>query len=264
MGKSVGVTREEKALSYYKYFDKEMAPVAEEKLQVLKRGPVDPELLMPFEKKDLFLRGDDEGFCKNGFGVLTDGTGLCCNEIYMPGVTPEMLDWWFPWHSVGSDLRYKLWNPEDHYFARADKVDYVIDPAVPVNQKTWGVTHYIYEDVGPGPELIQMQFMDPATFGFDTSIIGTEKCASLVCAAGLSSFAASMVHKWYPYKDGVMFCSRFWIGYGFKDGTVKRIMPEGVRCPDMMPAALFNHDSKEYTNLASILPSIYSEEKDNW
>ena len=35
----------------------------------------------------------------------------------MPGVTSEMLDWWFPWHSVGSDLRYKIWDPEDHYFA---------------------------------------------------------------------------------------------------------------------------------------------------
>mgnify|MGYP006964173643 CR=1 FL=1 len=53
----------------------------------------------------------------------------------MPGVTGEMLDWWFPWHSVGSDLRYKIWDPEDHYFARAYPASYVVDPNVPMNQK---------------------------------------------------------------------------------------------------------------------------------
>ena len=56
-----------------------------------------------------------------------------------------MLDWWFPWHSVGSDLRYKIWDPEEHCFARADRVDYVCDPEAPMNQKTWGVSHYIIE-----------------------------------------------------------------------------------------------------------------------
>ena len=92
----------------------------------------------------------------------------------MPGVTGEMLDWWFPWHSVGSDLRYKIWDPEDHYFARAYPASYVVDPNVPMNQKTWGVDHYIMEDVGPGPEFLKLCFKRPADFGYDESIIGTE------------------------------------------------------------------------------------------
>ena len=83
-----------------------------------------------------------------------------------------MLDWWFPWHSVGSDLRYKIWDPEDHYFARADRADYVCDPDVPMNQKTWGVNHYIMEDVGTGPEFLKLCFKNPADYGYDTSIIG--------------------------------------------------------------------------------------------
>ena len=30
----------------------------------------------------------------------------------LPGVTPEMIDWW--WDNINSSERYKLWHPEDH------------------------------------------------------------------------------------------------------------------------------------------------------
>lgn len=123
MGKKVGVSQEEKNLSYYKYFEKDLAPIPAEKLAILEGGPAAPETLIPFDKKQLFLEGKDEeaGYCQIGYGILPDGTAEVANTTYMPGVTGEMLDWWFPWHSVGSDLRYKIWDPEDHYFARADR-----------------------------------------------------------------------------------------------------------------------------------------------
>lgn len=260
MGK-VGVSQEEKNLAYYKYFEQDLAPIPAEKLALLESMPT--QTCISFNDKDLFLAGKDTAFCQVGYGINADGIGFVCNETYMPGVTGEMLDWWFPWHSVGSDLRYKIWDPEDHYFATADRVDYVCNPNVPMNEKTWGVTHYIMEDVGPGPELLQLRFMAPADFGFDQSLIGTEKCQSLVCAAGLSSVSASMVHKWYPYESGVMFCSRFWIGYGYIDGKMQRGLPEGARIPDMIPKGLYAHNIKEFSNLAAILPSLYAEQKDN-
>ena len=134
--KKVGVSREEKQLPYYKYFEQDLAPVPEEKLAVLEAGSQKEKKAVPFDRKDLFLAGKDDDYCQVGYGIMDDGTGFVCNTTYMPGVTAEMLDWWFPWHSVGSDLRYKIWDPEDHYFARADRVDYVCDPAVPMNQKT--------------------------------------------------------------------------------------------------------------------------------
>ena len=231
--KKVGVSKEEKQLSYYRFFEQELAPVPEEKLEILKQGPSKTEMVS-FEEKDLFLKGEDDDYCQIGFGVMKDGTGFVCNATYMPKVTVEMLDWWFPWHSVGSDLRYKIWDPEDHYFARADRVDYVCDPNVPMREKTWGVSHYIMEDVGPGP-----------------------------CAIGERSCAAAMTHKWYPYKDGVMFCSRFWIGMGVVDGNIIKTLPEGVKIPEIVPQGLFAHNIKEFTNLAAILPQVYKENKDN-
>ncbi|MCD8230497.1 MAG: phloretin hydrolase [Clostridiales bacterium] len=265
MGKKVGVSQEEKNLSYYKYFEQDLAPIPAEKLAVLKAGPADPKTLIPFEKRQLFLEGKDEaeGYCQVGFGILEDGTAEVCNTTYMPGVTSEMLDWWFPWHSVGSDLRYKIWDPEDHYFARADRADYVTDPAVPMNEKTWGINHYIIEDVGPGPEFLKLCFKKPSDLGYDMAAIGTEKCKSMVCAIGESSCAAVMTHKWYPYEDGVMFCSRFWIGYVMTEsGEVVKALPEGASLPPIVPQGLYAHNIKEFTNLAAILPTLYEEEKD--
>lgn len=262
MGKKIGVTKEEQTLSYFKFYERDLAPIPEKKIAIRDGQPARQSV--SFDDKNLFLKGEDENFCQLGYGVNPDGTGFVCNETYMPGVTVEMLDWWFPWHSVGSDLRYKIWDPEDHWFAKADKVDYVIDPAVPNREKTWGVTHMIMEDAGNGPDALALQFMRPADFGYDESIIGTDKCASLVCAVGKSEVAAAMTHKWYPYQDGVMFCSRFWIGYGLAEGKPVRTLPEGAAVPHFVPQGLFGHNIKEFTNLAAILPEVYAENKDNF
>ncbi len=110
MSKKVGVSREEMALPYYKYFTQPLAQVPAEKLAVL-AGGASKISAVPFDRHNLFLRAEDGDYCRLGYGVAEDGTAFVCNETYMPGVTGEMLDWWFPWHRVGSDLRYKIWDP---------------------------------------------------------------------------------------------------------------------------------------------------------
>lgn len=260
----VGVSNEEKKLSYYKYFKNKMAEIPLEKIKILHEGPVKPSKGLPFEKKDLFLTGDDIEYCQTGYGIQEDGTGFVCNTTYMSGVTAEMLDWWFPWHSVGSDLRYKIWDSEDHYFARADNVEYVCNAEIPMNEKTWGVNHYIVEDIGAGPEFLKLCFKSPVDFGYHPALIGTDKCQSLVCAIGENSCEAAMTHKWYPYKDGVLFCSRFWIGFALKNGGIEKVIPNNVKIPVEVTKGLFAHNIKEFSNLAAILPSLYKEEKENF
>ncbi len=265
MGKKVGVSQEEKNLSYYKYFEQDLATIQAKTMAVMAACPANTKTLIPVPKKNVVLAGEDEaeGYCQMGFGILEDGTAQVCNTTYMPGVTSDMMDWWFAWHSVGSDLRYKIWDPEDHYFATADNAEYVTDPNVPMNEKTWGVNHYILEDIGPGPEFLKLCFKKPSDLGYDMDILGTKKCQSMVCAIGESSCAAVMTHKWYPYEDGILFCSRFWIGYCMaENGEVVKAIPEGVSIPVFVPQGLYAHNIKEFTNLAAILPSLYEEEKD--
>ncbi len=256
----VEVSDEEKSLSYYRFYQQEMAEIPEGKKEILKQG-CSPIPAVSFDEKDKFLAGEDDDYCQTGYGILEDGTGFVCNTTYMPHVTAEMLDWWFPWHSVGSDLRYKIWDREDHYFARANRVDYVCDPRVPFHQKTWGVSHYIIEDIGLGPDFLKLNFKRPRDFGYEEAILGTEKCQSMVCAIGESECAAAMTHKWYAYKEGVMFCSRFWIGFGTVKGRIVKTLPEGMQIPEALPRKLYSHCIKEFTNLAKILPEVYEENK---
>ena len=263
MNKKVGGSQEEKNLAYYKYFEQDMAAIPEEKLKYLEQGANAGLPGLPIEHRNLFLAGKDSDYCQIGFGIMEDGTGYVCNSTYMPHVTGEMLDWWFPWHSVGSDLRYKIWDPQEHYFARADRADYVCDPNVPMNQKTWGVNHIVLEDVGGGPDLLKLCFKRPSDFGYDESLIGTDACQSLVCAIGEGNCAAAMTHKWAPYEDGVLFSSRFWIGFRMEEnGNIVKGLPDGVRLPEEVTKGLFAHNIKEFSNLAAILPDVYRENKD--
>jgi len=263
LGKKVGVSKEERALPYFRFFERDMAKIPEEKLALIEK-PSTIEAI-PFEERNLFLRGDDDkNFCQIGYGVASNGTAFVCNETYMPNVSGEMLDWWFPWHSVGSDLRYKIWDPEDHYFARADKADYVCDAKIPVNQKTWGVNHYVLEDIGYGASFLKIQFKRPRDFGLDEGHIGGAKCQSLVAGIGDGECAAAMIHKWYPYDDGIKLCSRFWVGYAWQDGKIVCTLPAGAKVPVEVPRGLFTHNIKEFTNLAAILPEVYVENKDNF
>lgn len=259
----VELTEQEKQLPYAKYFYQELATIPEEKIAVGEGSQADSILALDLEDKNLFLKGEDKGI-QTGFCVAENGVGYVANSTFMQNVTVEMLDWWFGWHSISSDLRYKLWDHDDHYHARADKPEYVLDPEVPVNQKTWGVNHSIKEDIGLGPENITLCFKCPKDFGYDMNIIGNEKCESLVCAIGVGEVAAFMTHKFYSVPGGAMFESRFWMGYAWDNNEFIKLIPDGASIPEHIPRALFNHNIKEYSNLAAILPNIYKEEKDNW
>ena len=70
---------------------------------------------------------------------------------------------------------------------------------------------------------------------------------------------AAMTHVRAPYKDGILFRSRFWIGYALVEGEYRKILPESARVPDMVPHGLFAHNIKEFTNLVSPLPELCKE-----
>lgn len=107
------LSAEEERLPYAKYFHKPLAPIPQEKLDIWNGPAADPAAALPFAARGRFQDADVPGL-DNGFCVAPDGTGFVANTTFMPGVTAEMFNWWFGWHSVTSDLRYKLWDPEDH------------------------------------------------------------------------------------------------------------------------------------------------------
>lgn len=256
MAAEVVLTEEEKALPYAKYFDRPLAPVPPGKLALFNGPPAPPEMIMPVEERNLFMEETDP-YLQDGYGISADGLGFLANTTFMPEVTSDMLDWWFGWHCVENDLRYKIWDKEDHFWARADKPEYVLDPNVPWREKTWGVSHKIKENAGLGVEEIEMHFVRPRDLGFDESKIGGDGCTSMVCAHA----AAIVAHKWIETPEGCWLKSRFWMGYGLDgNGNVVRKFPPGARMPEFVPKMIYGHNIKEFTNLAAFLPQIYEEE----
>lgn len=260
----VPITEEEKKLPYAKYYYQELAPIPQEKIDIWKGPAADPKSATPIEERNRFLDAEPMPL-ESGFTVASNGTGFVANTTYMPGVTPEMFDWWFGWHSVGPDLRYKLWNHDDHYQARARNPEYVLDPNVPNAQKTWGVEHNIIEDIGFGPEELLLCFKKPQDLGYDMGKISKPGCAAMVCAVGMGNTPAVMTHKAQLTEGGILFKSNFWMGYGMdEEGKLIKLLPDGEIVPEIGPRNLFGHNIKEYANFAVFLPRIYAEEKDNW
>lgn len=73
-----------------------------------------------------------------------------------------------------------------------------------------------------------------------------------------------MTHFLRPVEGGSQLQSMFWFGYQIIDGKAVKCIPDGVTIPKEGPMCLLNHNVKEFSNLAKILPELYAQEKDHW
>lgn len=261
------LTKEEKKLSYSNFYNLEMTEIPQEKLDILKSGPMSPEDMLDIENRNKLF---DPGYfnVEVGFGIAKNGTGYVSNLTPMKGVTKEMFEWWFAWHSL-EDLRYRIWDPEDHFYARQQKREKTLDESLPMRERTWGTQHKVLEDIGGGPDEIILEFNYPKDMGYDQDKIGSKYCASMMCANGHGvepgkGAIAVMTHMIREIEDGIELRSRFWMGYQIIDGKAVKVIPDGIRIPVEAPMGLFAHNLKEFSHLAAILPAVYAQEKDNW
>jgi phloretin hydrolase len=256
------VTEQDKLKSYAKYLEVEMVKPSTETLGLINQGPVDPAKATKIHNRnDLFKEGYLE--TETGYCVMEDGTGFVACLTKMPGVTVEMFDWWFAWHSL-DNLRYQIWNPEDHYSVVNLQREKSFDSSLPYRERLWNTSHIVSEDIGLGRGDIQLNFKYPGDFGYTAEKIGTHLCGTLVCSNGLSEQApATMTHFVREVDGGIELRSRFWMGYHIDENKQPlKLLPDGVRIPEFAPKALVNHCAKEFAHLASILPTIFAEEKE--
>lgn len=55
-----------------------------------------------------------------GYTRLSNGQFRVSVLTKMPGVTAEMIDWWFGWHCI--EVGYELWHPRAHLSRAADRM----------------------------------------------------------------------------------------------------------------------------------------------
>ncbi|MCL6476901.1 MAG: hydrolase [Peptococcaceae bacterium] len=266
------LTSEEKAKPYSKYFYKEPKTPDPEKLALMDK-PIDPSKALPIENRnDLLNPGNFE--VEVGWCVLPDGVGYVANRTLFPGVTAGMIKWWFAWHAL-EDLRYKIWFPKAHYGTSVDDAarKKILDPDTPIDQKIQGVTHHVIEDIGGGAENIEINFLSPEDFGFDMSRYKAPNVAVAITANGVTQkinpppgvpnpkAPATMCHFFREIPGGLEMRTRFWMGMHIIDKKPVKLLPDGFMIPEFVPRGLAVHNVWEYTNLASILPQLYEEQK---
>jgi len=270
---SIELTPEEKAKPYSKYFDKAPAVPNPKSLEAMLK-PMDPaKALRPENLNDLLDPGYHE--VETGWCIMPNGTGYIANLTKMPGVTVDMINWWFAWHGLDS-LRYKIWFPAGHFSTQiADPTERarVMDPSLPMVQRFQGINHHVVEDIGGGPEDIKISFLTPEEFGFDMSRFKAPAVGTLVAGNGKSRpVGAFFLRPWAPavmchfireIEGGIEFRSRFWMGYKIEDKKFKCKLPPFIKVPAHVPQGLATHNVHEYTNLASFLPQVYAEQKDS-
>ena len=119
---------EEAALSYSKYYYLPIMPPDPVAMQVINSGSQDPDKTLAIDHiNDLFKPGYLP--VEMGYSMMPDGSAVIANYVRMPGVTPEMIDWWFCWHWIAppsvpegnGNLRYKIWNPKEHWDTGGDE-----------------------------------------------------------------------------------------------------------------------------------------------
>jgi hypothetical protein len=189
-----------------------------------------------------------------GFTLLPSGSWLVGMKTEMPGVTREMIDWWFWWHAQEKE-RYQVWFPCEHFNISTAKKD-----AQYFKSSFSGFkpnTQFPVERVGDMNLHLSIQFVTPQQFGFDVSMLEKNKIEIIVCGHvgvlhGLIVHT-EMAHIYKKSGDGLAIISRFWMGERLPKFISRKII--GLK----EALGMAEHCSREYTNLAIILPELYAE-----
>lgn len=112
----------------------------------------------PFEEKNKIL-SNIELQAEVGYAKMEDGTYLVSMICPMPGITADMIKWWFWWHALDS-IRYQVWYPSGHISIKYHKKDraFFEQPNVPVFVPN---TQYPIERIGGMKMPLRIDFVTP-------------------------------------------------------------------------------------------------------
>ncbi|MCX8021729.1 MAG: hypothetical protein N2745_03045 [Syntrophorhabdaceae bacterium] len=262
------LTEEEKKKPYAKYFYRDLNPPDPDVLKAMEK-PIDPSrAITPEQINDLLEPGYLD--CEIGWCQMPDGTGFIANLNKMPGVTVEMVYWWFTWMTL-NDLRYKIWYKPSHigHYISPETRKAILDPKSRIPEDTlWGRTHYAVEDIGVGPEFIHIHFKSPEECGFDMKRFKKPYVSGLVAGYGDEMMlndphaprgCAVMCHILRDVEGGIEWRTRFWMGYRLEKGRADKVLPPGEKVPEEAIRGLALHNAHEFANYKVMLPDIYRE-----
>lgn len=262
----IPLSEEEKKSPVAKFYDPQLAPLNQKLMDILLAGPMDAaDMIGPEDAASLLKAGYVKG--ETGYGNLKTGGGYVAVNNQFPGVTLDMIKWWFAWHPL-EPLRYKIWDPYCHPHAEVSEEDRakIKNPDLPVEEKIIHVTHTLVEDIGSGMQDIIIHFMPVEALGFTKEALAAAHAyaiggVALVGDRGVDApkVPVIMLHYYRETPDGIESRTRFWMGYSIVDGKARFMLPEGMQVPLAVARGLALHNVEEYSNLGKVLPLVYKE-----
>ncbi len=262
------LTAEEEARPFAKYYYDEIPAPDPAHLALMDKPCDSARAIGPERMNDLLDPGDldvEIGWCN-----LPNGAGFIANRMFYPGVTAEMIDWWFAWHPL-EDLRYRIWYPPQHggLMLSPEGRKRILDSSIPLAERNWGVVHHVTENCNCGMENIDIHFLSPKDFGFDMSRWKKPYVSTFAGGFGWAvtvnktdesiTAPALMCHIFRDSPKGLEHRTRFWMGYRFSGGKPELSLPPGVAVPVEAVQGLARHNVHEFTRFKSFLPRIYQE-----
>jgi hypothetical protein len=245
-------------------FKLEMQPIPE-RIEAAIRAGVCEDLSFPLSDAYRLLEPGnvpiEDGVIRNPDGTLT----VCCRTD-MPGVTAQMIDWWFCWHTVSSE-RYNLWHPSSHMrsFVREDRTHLAGQKAGYIGQAS-----YVDEYIGKIFEKLIIKFVEPESMGLNSAHFPKAKVGTAICArGGLQDKPidhGGLIHLIRETSDGVEMISRFWLGdIRFRKPLLRLLLNKKMNTPrsrrklvpDQYGLDLLRHCAEEMNHLARFLPALY-------
>ena len=209
-----------------------------------------------------YLDADRRADFKTDVRRLPNGVYEVSALTPMPGVTPEMVRWWFAEYMQTTE-HYQRWHPTAHVW---------MDWENKVPGEYVGASHLVHEYIGEDLQKLRIQFVPPEEILGDVSL--REGDVAVCAKPGLLEQplnGGQMCHNISATKDGAEMRSRFWLGMVAKrDGNEQVSSIEGVvantylarRLGVSKQAAtdLMNHCTEEMSILAGFLPGLYEAE----
>lgn len=247
------------AESYAHFLREQVAPPPEHVRQALAASPLPVQLFPALADIKLLMQRGYQA-AETGYTLTKDGEIRVAVLTDMPGVSPQMWDFWFGWHGC-SNARYQLWHPQAHRSAHwADgKKDHGYI----------GRTSVIAEYIGNSLEKAHISFISPTALGFSEADIAKPNDCLFICArigyARLPLNFGWLLHQVRATEQGSEMRSRFFIGgqhIAFRSGHLLAKLGSDItrklaRPSQQRAADLLTHCSEEMNHLAAILPEIY-------
>ncbi len=149
----------------------------------------------------------------------------------LPGVTPEMIDWW--WDNIDTTERYKLWHPEDH-----KSFEWEVSP----KKGHVGAIQRIVENIGL-PTMLRIRWEDPSS-----SLIPIEYSHALAGSVldHDDKPTSWLLHEYEPIENGTKLRTTFRLP---------------AKVPKPFIEALRKHNIEEIREFVNFLPKLYEENK---